>query len=334
MPNSSKLAIALLGLFLSSILWLYWGGGTGAESKGNQLATRSESGAVTANSNGSATGGEIGVVEPVLRSSALSTPLQISSNKLDPDEFVAETLKTPDRSILPSKIPTLSDAQVDQLAAAYLKIAKPTQKSGILWALGFSQNDRAFDTLQYATTSEYSGAALSTADNVAQLRVVPLIGVLSRTSDRAWQLLVNLARPDAWERIDVWSEDYLTEQYKSEARSLAQVRSSLQGGVITALSASGRPEFMAWASSLIDGSVEPVAFNQRHADSVAYGVFQAAFIEEHGFNDFYDGVMYSARQGTSAYSQWSRTEDGKRWTAWWQDQVTQAVNRDAANLEK
>jgi hypothetical protein len=40
---------------------------------------------------------------------------QTSTNKLDPDEFVAETLKHPDRPLLPSTIPPLTDAQVDQL---------------------------------------------------------------------------------------------------------------------------------------------------------------------------------------------------------------------------
>ena len=326
-----KIAIAVAGLLLATMLWLYWRGGKDANSVGNQPPTRNGGGPATPNSNDSAAGAKSAVVDHVLQSPAPQAPVQTASNSMDADEFVAATLKNPDRPILPSKIPALSDAQVDQLAVAYLKPAKPSEKAAILWALGFSQNDRAFDTLQYAMTGEYSGAVLSTADNVAQLQVAPLIGVLSRTSDRAWQFLVNLARPDAWGRIDVWSEDYLTEQYKSEARSLAQVRSTLQGGVIEALSASGRPEFMAWANSLYEGGADPAAFDQRHAASVSCGVFKAAFIGEHGLDEFYDEVMYDTRQGGSAYSRWIRSSEGQRWTTWWEDQVTQAVTRASAN---
>ena len=329
-----KIALAVAGLFLATIVWLYWSDGKVANSASDQLPTRKEGGPETANSTDAAAGAKSAVVDHVLQSPAPQAPVQTASNSMDADEFVAATLKNPDRPILPSKIPALSDAQVDQLAVAYLKPAKPSEKAAILWALGFSQNDRAFDTLQYAMTGEYSGAVLSTADNVAQLQVAPLIGVLSRTSDRAWQFLVNLARPDAWGRINVWSEDYLTEQYKSEARSLAQVRSTLQGGVIEALSASGRPEFMAWANSLYEGGADPAAFDQRHAASVSCGVFKAAFIGEHGLDEFSDEVMYDTRQGGSAYSRWIRSSEGQRWTTWWEDQVTQAVQRDSPQIKK
>ncbi len=131
-----------------------------------------------------------------------------------------------------------------------------------------------------------------------------MIGVLARTSDRAWQFLVSLTRPDAWGWIQVWSEDYLTEQYQSEERSLAQVRDTLQGKVITALAASGRPEFMAWANALDEGGVDPASFNQRLANFVSSGVFRARYLAEHGFDQFDDIVMYGTRQGRLEYRRW------------------------------
>jgi hypothetical protein len=335
MVAGKKRAIALAGLFLATLLWLLGPAEKGSDTAADQSPVREQSTNAPENPQPSA------LLEPntAKQDSAVQMlpPLgsvQTSTKKLGPDEFVAETLKRPDRPMLPSKIPPLSDAQVDELVAAYMQIGKPTQKSALLWALGFSQNDRAFDTLRYTMTSEYSGAVLSTADNAAQLQVVPLIGVLSRSSDRAWQFLVNLSRPDAWGRIDTWSEDYLTTQYKSEERSIAQVRSTLQGEVITALSASGRPEFMTWANSLYQGGDDPATFDQHHANAVEYGVFQATYIAEHGIEAFYDNVMYDTRQGGSAYSRWSLTDEGKRWYTWWEDQATQAVKRDQENAGK
>jgi hypothetical protein len=126
----------------------------------------------------------------------------------------------------------------------------------------------------------------------------------------------------------------LTEQYKSEERSIAQVRSTLQGEVVEALSVSGRPDFMAWARSLFDDQVDPATFDQHHANSVSRGVFQATFITEHGFDEFYDNVMYHTRQGGFAYSRWINSDEGQRWTKWWEDQATQAVTRDRANPKK
>lgn len=256
-----------------------------------------------------------------------------ATNSSDAAEFVAAILANPAQPPLPSTMPALSDAQVDQLAIAYLQLAKPTEKAAILWALGYSQNDRAFDTLQYALTSEYSGAVLPSTENVAQMQVVPMIGVLARTSDRAWQFLVNLTRPDAWGWIQVWSDGHLTEQYRSEERSLAQVRYTLQGKAITALAASGRPEFMTWANSLYEGGVDPASFNQRLANFVSSGVFRATYLAEHGFNDFDDIVMYGTQQGGFAYGRWIQSPEGQRWTRWWKDQVAQAMNRESAKAE-
>lgn len=330
-----KPAIASAGISLATLLWLLGPAEKGSDTAADQSPVREQSTNAPQNPRPSALlEPDTAKQDPAVQLLPTHASVQTSTNKLNSDEFAAETLKRPDHSILPLKIPPLSDAQVDELAAVYVKIGKPTEKIALLWALGFSQNDRAFDTLRYAMTSEYSRAVLSTADNAAQLQVVPLIGVLSRTSDRAWQFLVNLSRPDAWARIDAWSEDYLTAQYKSEERSIAQVRSTLQGEVITALSASGRPEFMTWADSLYQGGDDPATFDQRHANAVEYGVFQATYIAEHGIEAFYDNVMYDTRQGGSAYSRWSLTDKGRRWYKWWEDQATQAITRDQANAEK
>jgi hypothetical protein len=325
MISLKKLAAAVAGLSLATLLWWHWSDGNDADATGDQPLARVGGVPGAADSDDSASGAGFRMATPA--------PFAATAHAPGSDEFVAATLANPAQPPLPSTIPALSDAQVDQLAVAYLQLAKPTEKAAILWALGFSQNDRAFDTLQYALTSEYSGAVLSTADNVAQLQVVPLIGVLARTSDRAWQFLVNLTRPDAWGWIKAWSEDYLTEQYQSEERSIAHVRATLQGKVIHALGASGRPEFMTWANSLYEGGGDPASFNQRHANSVAAAVFQATFIAEHGFDEFYDRVMYDTRQGGSAYSRWIQSSEGQRWTRWWEDQVTQAVNRESAKAE-
>lgn len=271
-------------------------------------------------------------IQPIQVESAL--PATGATNSTNAAEFVAAILANPAQPPLPSTIPALSDAQVDQLAIAYLKLGRPTEKAAILWALGYSQNHRAFDTLQYALTSEYSGAVLSSTENVSQLQVVPMIGVLARTSDRAWQFLVNLTRPDAWGWIQVWSDGHLTEQYQSEERSLAQVRYTLQGKVITALAASGRPEFMTWANSLYEGGVDPASFNQRHANFVAAGVFRATYLAEHGFDEFDDIVMYGTQQGRFAHGRWIQSPEGQRWTRWWKDQVAHAMNRESANQNR
>ncbi len=91
---------------------------------------------------------------------------------------------------------------------------------------------------------------------------------------------------------------------------------------------------MAWANSLYEGQADPAAFDQRHANSVSSGVFRATFIAEHGFDEFSDNVMYHTSQDGSAYVLWIRSDEGQRWTKWWENQVTQAVNRDAAQPEK
>jgi hypothetical protein len=186
MAKVRKLAIVVAACLLATLLWFCWPGEKSAGPVATQSPARQQStNAPEKKRTASFVETETAKPEPVVQMLPTHATVQTATNKLDPDEFVAETLKHPDQSTLPSKIPPLSDAQVDQLTAAYMKIAKPTQKSGLLWALGFSQNDRAFDTLRYAMLDEYSGQVLSTADNVAQLQVVPLIGVLTRTSDRA-----------------------------------------------------------------------------------------------------------------------------------------------------
>lgn len=331
MSAPKKLTIAVASLSLVTIVCFYWHGEKRVDPVAALPISRQQPADASVRATMSVS--KVEIQEPERPVPAPPTPelVQTATNKLNSDEFVAEILQHPDHPILPSKIPQLSDSQVNQLTEAYMKIVKPTQKSAILWALGFSQNDRAFDTLRYAMLDEYSGRALSTGDNVAQLQAVRLIGVLSRTSDRAWQFLVNLSHPDNWGRINAWSDDDLTNQYKSEQRSIAQVRSTLQGEVITALSASGRPEFMAWANSLYDGNSDPANFDQHLAASVAHGVFRASFIAEHGFDQFYDAVLYHSGFD---YSRWIGSDEGQRWTKWWQDQVTQAITRDRANAQK
>jgi hypothetical protein len=198
-----KLAAAVAGLFLATLLLWQWRDGNYADATGDQRLAQVAGANAPADADDSTPG----------------TGFRMAGAPSAPgsDEFVAAILANPAQPPPPS---TFSGE------------AQP---------------------LQYALTSEYSGAVLSSTENVSQLQVVPMIGVLARTSDRAWQFLVSLTRPDAWGWIQVWSEDYLTEQYQSEERSLAHVRATLQGKVIHALAASGRPEFMTWANSLYEG---------------------------------------------------------------------------------
>jgi hypothetical protein len=247
-------------------------------------------------------------------------------------DFVQRTLEDPRKPTKPSDIPRLTDEQVDQLASAYLKLARPSEKFGILWALGFSQNDRAFDTLRYALTVEFSGAALSRKDNGTQMWVVPLIGVLARSSDRAWDFLLNLTTEAGWARIEVWTDDALTAQHKSEEASRQQVRSELQSTVFSALGASGRPEFETWVTELMNQTTPE--YVRQAALGIEQGVFRAAYIRDRGFTRFYDNVLFHVTSGAEAYIQWTQTTEGKRWNMWWQDQVTQASHQDSATLKK
>jgi hypothetical protein len=212
-----------------------------------------------------------------------------------------------------------------------MKIGKPTEKSAILWALGFSQNDRAFDTLRHAMTEEFSGAALSRRDSGTLMWVVPLIGVLARSSDRAWDFLRDLTYEAGWARTEVWTDEALTAQYESEEASRQQVRSQLQSTVFSALGASGRPEFETWATTLIEQTAPE--YVRQAALGVEQGVFRAAYIRDHGFSEFYDNVLFRVTSGAEAYVQWRQTAEGKRWHDWWRNQHRPVANQDSADSE-
>jgi len=243
------------------------------------------------------------------------------------DVFIDEILKNPKLVKRPSEIPRLSNSQVLELVRNYAKISRPSEKKGILWALAFSQNDLAFDTLRYAVGEEYAGQALSKADTASQFRTMELLGVLAASSDRAWAYLQNLTLENAWNRFESWSADYLTEQYNSEEKSRNYIKSSIRESVYSALGTSGRPEFLEWAEGVRSGDIAPPDNLPSIAPSICSGVFASTFIQEHGYSVYYDDVLYFAQKGTGHYSQWSRSGDGKLWSDWWQRIVTEAASK-------
>jgi|GEM_PF-1552883 len=242
-----------------------------------------------------------------------------------PDEdaaeaFVQQVIENPRQPIKPSLIPKLSDDQVDRLVREYFKYATPLEKYGIIWALGFSQNDRAFDTLRYSVIEEYAGKELTGRDNAVQLTTVERIGVLARHSDRAWNFLMDLTEENNWSRFEPWSEDYLTKEYKSVEASKAQVASSQHGSLFAALGSSGRPEFELWANNLLEN--EPSDFQKDAATSIEHSVFCYRQIQNNGYEYLYDEILYNIRMGSSAFIIWSRTPEGRKWQAWQDAQFT------------
>jgi len=236
-----------------------------------------------------------------------------------PDEdaaeaFVQQVIENPRQPIKPSLIPKLSDDQVDRLVREYFKYATPLEKYGIIWALGFSQNDRAFDTLRYSVIEEYAGKELTGRDNAVQLTTVERIGVLARHSDRAWNFLMDLTEENNWSRFEPWSEDYLTKEYKSVEASKAQVGSAVHSSLFGSLGMSGRLEFEVWANRILTGV--PTDFQKVSANAIEQSYFRYRQIQLHGPDYLYDEILYDIRGGSSAYVIWSRTPEGRQWGAW------------------
>ncbi len=242
-----------------------------------------------------------------------------------PDEdaaeaFVQQVIENPGQPVKPSLIPKLSDDQVDRLVREYFKYSTPLEKYGIIWALGFSQNDRAFDTLRYSVMEEYAGKELTRKDNAIQLGVVKKIGVLARHSDRAWNFLMQMTDENSWNRYEPWSEDYITQQKGSLEASKNLVLSTLHGSLFGALGSSGRPEFELWANNLLEN--EPSDFQKASASSIKHSVFRYRQIRNNGYEYLYDEILYDIRMGSSAFIIWSRTPEGRKWQAWQDAQFT------------
>lgn len=219
---------------------------------------------------------------------------------------MSQLQQRPDICLRPDALRQLSQGEVARLMGLYESINDPSQKRGLIWALGFCGSDLAVDILLQAASTEYAGRRLDLKQSGNANLAFSILVVVGERSTAARDYLIAGSRVDYWNGREPWEvEPALEENFHWR----------LAGSCISALGMTGS-EFAFQAVTTIRES-DTHLFQGKVAGNMVSSRFYASMRRDYGAEFLFDEICYDGIVMLSAFRVWKQTTDeGRNWAGW------------------